>query len=65
MDTHVLNSNTMFTRDEPAHAPRQPAGWFRALSALQREAAEICARIDRELPVAEARADRLMRHYGI
>ena len=62
MDTQVMNPNTMFAS---ARAPRQFGGWFRGLAALRREATEICAKIDRELPVAEARADSLMRRYGI
>lgn len=62
MDTQVMNPNRMFAS---GRAPRQSGGWFRGLAALRREATEICAKIDRELPIAEARAERLLRHYGI
>ena len=58
----------MFIRKETTPRQRMPARWFRGLKALPaviRETSEICARIDRELPAAEARADRLLRHYGL
>ncbi len=58
MDTQVMTPDTLFASG-PWFRP------FRGLAVLKREAAAICAKIDRELPVAEARADRLMRLYGL
>ena len=61
MDTQVMTPNTMFPSG-------QTGAWFRPfrdLVALKREADTICAKIDRELPIAEARANRLMRLYGL
>jgi hypothetical protein len=50
-------------------AGQTATGWLSRFGTLRnsysarREIAEIIARIDRELPVAEARADRLLKLY--
>lgn len=68
MDTQFLDSPAMFVRTETQSRGRVSGNWLRGLKALPailREASDICARIDRELPAAEARANDLLRHYGI
>ena len=68
MNSQILDANDMYDRNKFVSPSPGQAHWFSGLKNLPaffREVAEICAKLDRELPAEEARADRLMRQYGI
>ncbi len=63
---HVaFHDNDIAVPASPPGFNRRVRGDRRALAWQVKEAVAICAKIDRGLPAAEARADRLIRLYGL
>lgn len=65
MTTQVLDAHAMIADDKPSSRRIGWLGGLGRLTAVDRELRALCAKLDRELPIAEARADRLMRQYGL